>query len=340
MTAELAIFNREAVALAADSAMTVSTGDGSPEKVYRSARKLFELAESLPVAVMIYGDLRLMGIPWETIIRCYGRQLGRRRFDTLSEYAQDLFEYSASYLEYVEPHQVEDTARIIVENAIGQVLMSVDEHVENETPDLRDSAGLTDDRHQELLDVVTRKYLSSLSDCSVVKGMTKDLEKKLGAIRRTVVGESLDPLAIPGGIPSGTRKRLHRIAQLALTRQSEALESPLTTGLVFAGYGEREIFPVVYCYECNGLLGDLGPCRTLDMASDLDPDTGKPASFKASIFAFAQNDVVRTFIDGTDPWSMHRISRYTQLCMDLFTETAIEQLAAAEGTDVKASPRL
>ena len=51
MTAEVVILNREAVAVAADSAVTV-TGRGP--KVYNTANKLFSLSAVEPVAVMIY----------------------------------------------------------------------------------------------------------------------------------------------------------------------------------------------------------------------------------------------------------------------------------------------
>ena len=55
--------NREAVALAADSAETVG------RKVFRSAEKLFSLSRS--VGIMTYGSSTLAGVPWETIIKRY-----------------------------------------------------------------------------------------------------------------------------------------------------------------------------------------------------------------------------------------------------------------------------
>jgi hypothetical protein len=54
MTAEVAILNREAVALAADSAVTLSSETG--QKIFTSANKIFSLSDADPVAVMIYGS--------------------------------------------------------------------------------------------------------------------------------------------------------------------------------------------------------------------------------------------------------------------------------------------
>lgn len=66
MTAEVAILNREAVAIAADSAVTIG-GPGS--KIYNTANKLFALSTVEPVAVMIYGADAFGTIPWETIVK-------------------------------------------------------------------------------------------------------------------------------------------------------------------------------------------------------------------------------------------------------------------------------
>jgi len=85
MTAEVAVMNRMAIALAADSAVTV-VGDGG-RKVYNTVNKLFRFSASKPVGIMIYGNSELMGIPWETIIKTYTKKLGDQEFDTLQEYA-------------------------------------------------------------------------------------------------------------------------------------------------------------------------------------------------------------------------------------------------------------
>jgi len=53
VTAEIAILNRSAVALAADSAVIV--GIGGQEKIYNSVDKLFQLCLSEPVGIMIFG---------------------------------------------------------------------------------------------------------------------------------------------------------------------------------------------------------------------------------------------------------------------------------------------
>ena len=55
MTCEVAVANKLAIALAADSAVTFS-GAGSQNTYASGANKIFQLAHSQPVAVMIYNN--------------------------------------------------------------------------------------------------------------------------------------------------------------------------------------------------------------------------------------------------------------------------------------------
>src|SRR5688500_14750803 len=97
MTAEIAILNKFGVALAADSAVTISFPENSGakrnSKIY-STNKLFMLSKYYPVGVMIYGNAGLMGVPWELIIKEYRkRQLGDKHYSQLVEYARDFIGY-------------------------------------------------------------------------------------------------------------------------------------------------------------------------------------------------------------------------------------------------------
>ncbi len=49
MTAEIAILNSSAVALAADSAVTANTSNG--QKIYNTAEKIFRLSKNNPVGM-------------------------------------------------------------------------------------------------------------------------------------------------------------------------------------------------------------------------------------------------------------------------------------------------
>ncbi len=94
MTAVAGILNKQGVAIAADSAVTVN--GPNHRKVYNSANKIFTLSKYHPVGIAIYNSAQIMGIPWEILIKEYRKKLGDRSFEKLSDYKTDFF----SWLEF------------------------------------------------------------------------------------------------------------------------------------------------------------------------------------------------------------------------------------------------
>jgi hypothetical protein len=85
MTSEIAVMNQRAVALAADSAVTLV--DGGSVVVRNEQRKLFNLIDKKPVGLMFFGLADLMGHPWEHLIERYKNKQSPEGFATLREYA-------------------------------------------------------------------------------------------------------------------------------------------------------------------------------------------------------------------------------------------------------------
>src|SRR5579859_6157822 len=75
MTSEIAVMNQRAVALAADSGVTLI--DGGTVVVRNDQRKLFNLIEQRPVGVMFFGVADILGHPWEHLIEHYQKKAGR-----------------------------------------------------------------------------------------------------------------------------------------------------------------------------------------------------------------------------------------------------------------------
>ena len=87
--------NRHAVALAADSATTVTywhRGERE-ERYFQGANKIFNLSRAHPVGLMTYGTASLQGVPWEVGVKAFRRHLGSRSHTSLDGYAQALFKF-------------------------------------------------------------------------------------------------------------------------------------------------------------------------------------------------------------------------------------------------------
>ena len=128
MTAEIVVMNLEAVALAADSAVTMR--GGAVEKTSTSANKLFALSSRHPVGIMLYGNALFMGLPWETIIKVYrSTSLPSSGFATLKEYAEDFI----SFLRYdniwlpdvAEDHYIFNFVESVIDEIRQEVLKRI-----------------------------------------------------------------------------------------------------------------------------------------------------------------------------------------------------------------------
>jgi hypothetical protein len=83
MTAEIVIMNKTAVALAADSKVTIS---GSIGKTFDTVNKVFTLSKIHPVGLMIYGNAEFMRCPWETIVKIYRSKKKAASFPTIADW--------------------------------------------------------------------------------------------------------------------------------------------------------------------------------------------------------------------------------------------------------------
>jgi hypothetical protein len=93
-------------------------------------------------------------------------------------------------------------------------------------------------------------------------------------------------------LSSGNSAKLKRMAGWLFVRDNFRLKR--NSGLVFAGYGESEVFPSVTAYTVEGLIENKLRYRLLTEAK-----VGLKNS--AFIMPFAQSEVVRGFLDGIDP---------------------------------------
>src|SRR5688500_12876838 len=96
MTTEIAVINRLGIALAADSAVTIS-GFGA-EKGFDTGDKLFELSVHHTIAIMVNGNLDFMGVPWEIIIKDF-------RHETFEPVPKKIEDWATKFLEFVKTHR-------------------------------------------------------------------------------------------------------------------------------------------------------------------------------------------------------------------------------------------
>lgn len=283
MTAEVAVANRAAIALAADSAVTVSSLDS--QKVMNGASKLFQLSHSLPVGFMFYGDATLGFAPFESLVKSF-----RPRAETVS--ANSLSDYGDAFWHYVDTDVPEFTAetreRVMIRLFVAHIIYVV-RRVEKQIQDEQMHGG--------------RKKPKALAT-SVIKELragVRDLPQ-LGTPTPAQVRAAMDPFTTemdarihqyldPYGVDAATCQRLHRIIVDALSRIPHFGGF---AGVVIAGYEPGALYPSICHYRVAGFVaGKL--CRSpAHVMTISDQNT-------ALLMPFAQREMVTAFMEGIDP---------------------------------------
>jgi len=314
MTAEVVIMNKEAVAVAADSAVTVHKE--YQQKSFVSANKLFALSKYHPVCIMVYGSATFMELPWETIVKTYRCALSRGGFKTLGGYAdhflaflgsdQALFPQDAQ-LGFFETNvrswyavmrkEIDDAAQVLI-NEKGEIRDEEVANIVRETINKHlklwqaggDASGCVEKSPQELEGV----YLESIT-----------------AARKAIFQQlPIDPI---------DSASLETIALSLFTRFPEAIVK-LTSGIVITGFGQEDTFPALRCSIVHGVANNR-----LRYKEDKEQKIGRKQP-RAFIRAFAQSEEVATFMEGVNPNYQRAIEEQFSKMLDEYPGIILDQI--------------
>ncbi len=319
MTSEVVLMNRQAVAMAADSAVTI-TGH-QYLKTYQSVDKLFPLAGGQPVAVMIYNNAEIMSTPWETVISLYRDATRGRSLDTVQDYAEDFMNFISGNPDLF-PADHQDTEffkhlavvyTVIAEDFEAQVRKigeangaRVKEHLSSIFEFV---VGQLHADYQRYPDDAPRGDLACFPG-----GMADQIRRRYRAETEQLIDSLVGSLRADFGpitMSDATRERLREIAVFAVTRDAFFEHY---TGVVFAGFGARDKFPAMRSYLSSSvILGILK--RKQDRAADMTADGGPVVQ------PFAQDRMIRTFLTGMDQYlRMFMYGETLKLSMNLVSD--------------------
>ena len=284
MTAEVAIFNREAVALAADSAVTLTGPKG--RKIYNTANKLFALSTNEPVAVMVYGNVSFGTIPWTTIIKEFRRKLGSSASPTIDQYASDFFEYILSATMHLSDQALQQQVESKAQWELYRLRGAVEKLLEINT--LTDST-LSEREIQDFLIRFIDKRIVSLSSEPVEALSQEEAEQ--------IIDNTIDwPVMLEqslGEFPINSRIKTDAKTMVSVSLRSISY-SPLHSGIIVAGFGTKQCFPAISHRLVDGVI-----MRTV--LTHLAESTQIDDSRSSIVRGFAQKDMVTTFMTGIHP---------------------------------------
>lgn len=285
MTAEIAVMNKSAVALAADSAATLQM-----ERVHKiyMVNKLFSLSKEHPVGIMIYGKPQLLGVPWETIIEMYRRHLETNNFRTLTEYSKDII----SFVESASDLFPEEVQKNFLEENVGLYYMLINEEIVKEVESYTKKKKITKVKTRQIVERVISKHCRSLEKRDKMPNISNAWLRKLLTKYASNIKEAKNNVFVKLPITATASNNLKKIAGYLFSK--DTFFRPDFSGLVIAGFGNDDIYPSVKSFEIEGIVN--GKAKYIIRHEDkIGPDNN------ASIIPFAIRDMVDAFMSGVHP---------------------------------------
>ncbi len=274
MTAIVAVLNKHAVAIAADSAVTM----GNTHKVVNSANKIFTLSKYHPVAVMTYSNAAFMGTPWDIIIKEYRKQLKETSYPTVKDYLDDFIKFLHSR-DFFCGEKMQKRFMVSLLDSFFELCRKEIGRGNQAQIDKREEA-----------DIVLK-----LQECLVKNKSAEKCEEfkdyKYSEFKNYAYVE-VEAYAKSKGFADADTL-CESFFHYLTAKFSEANY----TGLVFVGYGESEIYPALWPLNVTlGIDGRL-KCHVDNKNKAIISEEGP----EAVIAPFAQVDVTQTIIRGINP---------------------------------------
>jgi hypothetical protein len=296
MTAEIAVLNKTAVALAADSAVTISAGR-KEEKIYDSADKLFELSRKNPIGIMIYNGMQFMQAPLPILISKF--RSSAKEFDKIEDAARAFLDYLNAFGKKASSQTIEAA----ISNILDPILERINDRASKRSQELFEKPPFPDDvaeaikkAHLETVSIF-EKVFDKADEALFIGGKSLPITPARMKIVRKIVEQGLGfkDIEFVERVVAVCKKALHK----------EPL-SPGRTGIVIAGFGTSELFPTLISFEIDGMVfGRLKYTQT----NHVDIDRG---GARAKVLPFAQKEMVERFLYGMDTEIERNIAVFCQ----------------------------
>ena len=289
MTSEIAVMNQRAVALAADSAVTLI--DGGTVVVRNEQRKLFNLVEGQPIGVMFFGMADMLGHPWDHLIEHYQT---KHRKDAAKAHVRD---YGAAFTamldnleEFFPPERQNEDYR--------RLLASVFRHIFAYAQFLRESSDdptLTADDKRVLeaaIERVWREYQFQ-EDGSARRDLScfpQSFARSVVARHAAQINELINYGFGQFSLSKQADEHLRDIAGFCVTKDL-FLED--VSGLVFAGFGAEDRYPSVVTYYVSAMID--GIVKRSEVSVDVIDN-----EIRSKVRVFADSEVTHAFLRGID----------------------------------------
>ena len=322
MTAEIAILNRSAVAMAADSAVTMSMGRN--HKIFPTANKIFALSNTEPVGIMIYGGAEFMGVPWETVIKVLRGRLKDKSFSHLADYAKWFRETLAGAKDLVVGHATADYVAQCVLSYFDFIVQEAGKQIKEH---LALNSTISEDEAAAIYANTIAEHASHWKKGEPMAGVTKS---QVTVIQRELK-KHLDKLTEHafGKLPLTAKMRtdLGSLAESIFSRESAVMRTS-DSGVVIAGFGRSQIVPAITSMDIRGVINGV-------LQWKMGHDYAMEKMRYGAIIPFAQTDEVYNFLEGIHPDYQTRLENDFQHILSKATEIVTDEIRGLDDAEKK-----
>jgi len=288
MTSEVLIMNSQAIALAADSAVTANVG-GS-QKIFTSANKIFALSRFHPVGIMNFGNSHFMGIPIETIIKTYRKKLGKKSFESIEGYANDFFQYLETLSDIID----EDAQRSLfdafskgfLKTIVNDILTKIDSMI-------KENGNIHYDKIIAVGNDVLTEHHKGIMAAPLFPSIPNDFAEILAKMYYDNIEKNINEKFEKFPLSDESKLKVKEIVNNIFVRDYVHPSSDIALGIVIAGFGEKELFPSYREFIVSGMIGNRIIYRKNRQA-------GPISTMHAFVSSFAQGEMVHMFMEGVD----------------------------------------
>lgn len=287
MTAEIVVMNKLAVAIAADSAVTVRLPHG--DKIYQSANKLFPLSRTSSVGIMFYGSAEFMEVPWETIVKVFREEMGAQTYPNLDG-------YSDRFLAFLRSNRTlfpaEAQRRYVRNEAMSFLFSFARELVDGLRDDLAGKSKIVESQVKRALTILIKRRLAEIRSLEAPNSLPSNYAKTILSKYSRQLSEAIEEMYGDLPLSKNGRRYLRELLSEVLHRTYFRIET--ISGIVFVGFGEKDVFPGVIEFHTRGIADNrlwYLPARNVWVERDN----------RSTIAPFAQSEMVSTFMEGIDP---------------------------------------
>lgn len=315
--------NRLAVALAADSAVTVSRVQQN--KVYNGANKVFMLSRRHPVGIMVYNNGSLMGVPWESLIKAFRDELGDQEFGQLEEYADAFLDYIESrtalfdekaqkrYFLSMVRAEFEEIARRIRKRVHAEDRKAI-ANTDREAAIKQIVVDIIGKTHDDWMALERSEYVSAGTGADLASQCSPEISQL-----------TADIFQIDGWVAQEAEVRQLRELAMAFV-DKDRIAPAAHSGVVVAGFGRDDFFPVLRSIDVGEIYADQLKLANDDVVHVDDDET------QSYVGVFADSDMANVFISGVSNDMERQILSSAYNMAENLTDAVAKALHADENT--------